>query len=318
MLKRGRVEKRPARASGKPPRRVPGSTPRDPRFVRSRDANKRGAKPWTARLAMAARVAAISTLLLGGGWYGHHLLTSSDVFAVRHLRVIGASRLSTGEIEALLDGLRGRNIVTTPLDRWRARLLASPWVRDVSLRRALPGTIEIRLVERVPMAVAQAGDVLLLVDEDGTVVDEFGPRYASLDLPIVEGLVGPDEDAPQPERVAVLAAALRSLNDAGLLGRVSQIDVSQPRNVGMLLGDNAVLLQVGYEHFGERVQAYLDMQARLARMVEDVESVDLRFDNRVYVRPRKTGVTFASMPVAPDQGDTEEALAEPEDGDEQD
>jgi D-serine deaminase-like pyridoxal phosphate-dependent protein len=57
------------------------------------------------------------------------------------------------------------------------------------------------------------------------------------------------------------------------------------------------------------------MKDRLAQMVEQVESVDLRFGNRVYVRPRKSGTTFASMPQVPVEDNVAEALAEPEDVD---
>ena len=113
----------------------------------------------------------------------------------------------------------------------------------------------------------------------------------------------------------MVAGALQSLRDAGLLGRISQLDVSDERNVSILLSGDPVLLKVGHEKFAERVQGYLDMQERLAQMVQGVEWVDLRFDNRVYVRPRKPGVTFASMPPQPEEGVVEEALAEPGDGD---
>ncbi len=57
------------------------------------------------------------------------------------------------------------------------------------------------------------------------------------------------------------------------------------------------------------------MGDRLTRMVEQVESVDLRFENRVYVSPRKPGITFASMPQVLSADTVEEALAEPEDDD---
>jgi cell division protein FtsQ len=310
----------PPRPQGRNTRRVPGATPRDPRFVRARDGGARAHASWKARLWTGARVAALSLGLLGSGWYVQRVMTSGEAFEVRDIRSLGTRRLSDGEIEALLHGLIGRNIVTTDLEEWRARLLASPWVREASLRRALPDTIEVRIVERAPMAVAHAGDTLWLIDEQGAVVDEFGPRYGTLDLPIVEGLIGKDaKQAGQPDqaRVALVSETLQSLRDAGLLGRVSQIDVGNLRNVSILLNDDPVLLQVGHEKVAERVQAYLDMEERLARMVQEVESVDLRFENRVYVRPRKPGVTFASMPPVPEEGTVEEALAEPEDGNEQ-
>lgn len=307
----------PPRPEGRNSRRVPPATTRDPRLLRARDGGLRGARTWRARVRTGVRVGALALVLVGSGWYVQDVMTSGDAFAVVRLRAIGNSRLSEGEVEGLLDGLKGRNIVTTPLEPWRQRLLSSPWVREASLRRALPGTIEVRIVERVPMAVSRSGDSLLLIDEQGAIVDEFGPRYRALDLPIVEGLMERDGKPVLADeaRVAVVAAALVSLRDARLLDRVSQIDVGNVRNTAVMLIDDPTRLHVGYEQFAERVQVYLDMKDRLARMVEQIESVDLRFGNRVYVRPRKTGATFASMPQVAVESTVEEALAEPEDVD---
>ena len=307
----------PPRPQGRNTRRVTPATTRDPRLLRARDGGHRSAKTWRTRLWTGLRVGTIAVVLIGSGWYVQEVMTSGETFAVARLRTIGNSRLSEGEVESLLDGLKGRNIVTTPLEPWRQRLLSSPWVREASLRRALPATIEVRITERVPMAVARSGDSLLLIDEQGAIVDEFGPRYRSLDLPIVEGLMERDgKDAAADEvRIAVISEALVSLRDARLLDRVSQIDVHDARNVAVMLMHDPVRLYLGRDHFGERVQSYLDMKDRLSRMVADVESVDLRFENRVYVRPRKPGATFASMPQVPVEDAVEEALAEPEDVD---
>jgi cell division protein FtsQ len=307
----------PPRPQGRNARRVPPATTRDPRLLRAREGGLRSSRSWRLRLWTGLRVGTLALGLIGSGWYVQDVMTTNAAFAIVELKPIGNARLSVGEIEALLDGLKGLNIVTTPLEPWRARLLSSPWVREASLRRALPGTIEVRIAERVPMAVARAGDSLLLIDEQGTVVDEFGPRYRALDLPIVEGLMerAGKPALPDEAHVALVAETLASLRDANLLGRVSQIDVRNLHNVSVLLMDDPALLQLGRERFGERVQSYLDMKDRLARMVVQVESVDLRFDNRVYVRPRKAGVTFASMPQVPSDETVEEALAEPEDVD---
>lgn len=302
------------RPQGRQPRRAAPTT-RDPRLLRSRDGGQRGGRSWKAHVWKALRVGTLVLALVGSGWYVQDVMTSSSAFAVHTVKVLGTRRLSEGEVEALLDGLKGRNIVTTPLEPWRERLLASPWVREASLRRALPATIEVRIAERLPMAVARSGDSLLLIDDQGTVVDEFGPRYHALDLPIVEGLMdrgGKVAAAPDSGRVDLVADTLASLREADLLGRVSQIDVSDRHNVAVTLNGDAAVLMLGRERFAERVQAYLEMSDRLTRMVEQVAAVDLRFENRVYVRPRKSGVTFASMPQVPTEDTVEEALAEPE------
>ena len=74
----------------------------------------------------------------------------------RAISVRGNERLSTGEVLALVDGLRGRNILTVALDEWQQRLLASPWVEDgdAAPHAARDGsTMPIR--ERRPMGIGR-------------------------------------------------------------------------------------------------------------------------------------------------------------------
>ena len=55
--------------------------------------------------------------------------------------------------------------------------------------------------------------------------------------------------------------------------------------VVLLEGDPA-LLHLGEERFVERLQAYLEVASALRDRVSDIDYVDLRFDDRVYVKPR--------------------------------
>ena len=79
----------------------------------------------------------------------------------------------------------------SPADRPRAMAAkgtGSPWVEQAVLRRVLPSTVEVVIRERTPMAIGRIRGDLYLVDEEGLVIDEFGPNYAQFDLPIVDGL----------------------------------------------------------------------------------------------------------------------------------
>ena len=103
----------------------------------------------------------------------------------------GNVRLSSGEVQALVEDLRGSSILRVDLDAFRQRLVESPWVADVALRRVLPSTVEIFISERRPVGLCRMGPDLYLVDETGTVIDQFGPQYSEFDLPIIDGLVQP-------------------------------------------------------------------------------------------------------------------------------
>jgi cell division protein FtsQ len=250
-----------------------------------------------SRIWRTLKVTTIVAVLAGAGALAHSTLTAGEAFVVRDIRIRGHERLSLGEISMLLDGLQGRNVMVTALDPWRQRLLGSPWVKDAALRRVLPDAVDVTIVERQAAAIARSGRSLHLIDAEGVVIDEYGPRYAALDLPLIEGLDLGGDAPTEARRTALALAALDDLSAAGLLWRVSQVDVTRPYDAVVTLNDDSTLLRLGDARFSERLRSYLDMASRLQTMASELEYVDLRFDDRVYIRPRRAGVTFASTPA---------------------
>ncbi len=279
--------------------RVPGVQTHDRRFRRSRGRGEQTARQrWSTRIWRAAKIGVLSSAVVWAAVFAYTAVTASAWFTVQDIRVRGNDRLSTGEVSMLLDGLRGSNVVVSPLDPWRTRLLGSPWVKDAAIRRVLPDAVDVTILEREAVALVRDGSDLLLMDADGVTIDEYGPRYASLDLPIVEGLdLEADASAAETPRALALAA-LHDFEGAGLLWRVSQVDVSRARDVVVTMTDDPTLLHLGDGRFAERLQSYIDMARRLQAMSSTLEYVDLRFDDRVYIRPRDKGVTFAQTAVS--------------------
>ena len=54
----------------------------------------------------------------------------------------------------------------------------------------------------------------------------------------------------------------------------------------VMLDDDPAMLHVGEEQFRERLQSYLEVADALREQVAEIDYVDLRFGERVYVRPR--------------------------------
>src|SRR5262249_25779394 len=156
--------------------------------------------------------------------------------AVSHLVVRGNTRLSTGDVQTLLDGLSGQNILRVDFADYRRRLMDSPWIADATMWRVLPSTVGVQIVERVPMAVARLRQQLYLVAETGVIIDEFGPQYRDFALPLVDGLVRPPGANGQAAANAAGVALTERFLDAlrpqpDLRHRVSQIDVSDAHDV---------------------------------------------------------------------------------------
>ena len=268
---------------------MPVSAPSDRRFRRAHVSPAR--KPRLFRLSWrkAGRVALVLAIL---GYAGYsvvrHVLTA-DALTITRITVTGNSRLSKGEVVALLDGIRGVNMLTVDLDEWRRKLLSSPWVADAAIRRVLPGTVSVAISERQPMGIGRINNELYLIDDRGGLIDQFGPNYAEFDLPIIDGLAAAPRDNAtlvDPARAALAARVLAALQARpDLARRVSEIDVSDERDATLLLKGDTALVRVGTEQFVERLQSYLDLAPALRERIAAIDSVDLRFDQRVYVRP---------------------------------
>jgi hypothetical protein len=127
------------------------------------------------------------------------------------------------------------------------------------------------------------------VDERGAIIDEYGPNFADLGVPIIEGLAQRSQDgelAVDERRAALAARLIREVSRrTDLAERISQVDVRDPYDAVVLLSGDPALLHLGRERFVERLESYLELAPALRTKVADIDYVDLRFDRRVYVRP---------------------------------
>ena len=269
---------------------TPVSAPADKRFRRAhvKPSGRRGG--WRAHVLPAAKVSVLTLTVLVGAYKGSSAVMHAGVLQVDRIVVRGTDRLSVGEVLEVLSGLRGQNIMWADLSEWRLRLMASPWVRDAALRRSLPSTVEVVVFEREPIGIARLGGDLYLVDQHAVVIDEYGPQYADLDLPIIDGLSAPAAPGttPQPDEAHAelagrLVAALGAMPD--IARRVSQVDVSDLHNAAVILTGDRAVIYVGDDRFLPRLQSYLELGTALRERVPDIDYVDLRFDDRIYVRP---------------------------------
>jgi cell division protein FtsQ len=268
---------------------MPVSAPADKRFRRAHVRPTRR-KPWRRQQWLQVGAVAVVVLLLAFGLFevvGYAL--SSERLAIKRISVSGNARIPSGEVRTLLSDLIGRSVLTADLEASRQKLLDSPWVAEAEIRRVLPGSIAVAVAERHAVAVARLGADLYLIDQTGTIIGPYGPAYAQFDLPSVDGLVSGSESGltVDPDRAVVMAEALTALQaDSQLASRVSQLDVSNPRDVVLTLKNDTVAVRVGNEKFVERLQMYLELASTLRDRVEDIDYVDMRYGERLFVGMR--------------------------------
>jgi cell division septal protein FtsQ len=267
------------------------SAPTDKRFRRARvRPARRRWLPGVSRRQVAVAMLCVAVVVYSGIRLVRTGLTSGALTITR-IVLDGDSNLSRQDVLGRLDGLRGQNMLAVDLDEWQTKVLESPWVESAAVRRVLPDAIGVRIVERRPMGVGRAGSALYLIDEYGSVIDEYGPLHANFDLPVIDGLdatasrgaSGSPVDGVRAALAGRLMASLRSRLD--IAGRVSQIDVTDPHDAVVILEGDTALVHVGEEQFVDRLQAYLDIADALRSEVPQIDYVDVRFGERVFVKP---------------------------------
>jgi cell division protein FtsQ len=164
------------------------------------------------------------------------------------------------------------NIFQISLDDKRHRVESIPWVRSAVLSRVYPHRLVVQIVERSPVAFANMGGRIELVDSEGTLLEK--PEKAFFDFPIVTGL---DLYHAFSEQLA------SELPRSGWL--ISEVDLADADDLKALLvqGQETILVHFGSEAFAERFHNLLTSIPELRKANAKIDSVDLRYRNQIVV-----------------------------------
>lgn len=225
--------------------------------------------PWRRRLRRVAQVAAALTLL-SSPWWGRALLRGMDFFRVRRVEIEGARYAAPGEIVSRLR-------VDTTASVWDdvsplvARVREHPQVRDVRIRRKLPGTLVVVVTENLPVALVSGARGLEVHDAAGRPLP-VDPTTIDVDLPVL---------ARRDTLLLRLLGALRA-EDPALFARVSEAGRTPRGEVVLVLPEHRVLARddVTVQRLADLLPVELDLARRALRVAE----LDLRFRDQVVAR----------------------------------
>ena len=152
--------------------------------------------PAWARWALAVAVAAA----IPGGAY---LISRSAFFAIDEVRVVGNAHLGTARVIREAGIAPDANVLSVDLEGVEARLERDPWIASATVERSLPGTITIRVDERVAVVAVERAGAFDLIASDGIVL---GSGAHASRLPVVRFSSALPQ--PSPAGAAATVAAL--------------------------------------------------------------------------------------------------------------
>lgn len=196
------------------------------------------------------------------------VLRRLSVFQVRRVELTGLHYLPPDAVMKAL-GLRAEASIFDPARPLEARLLRVRGIARAAVSRRLPGTLEVKVTERPPVALAPDRGRLALVDRAGRPLP-YDPTRGVPDLPLAE-------------------------RDTAVLGVIDRVREADPALYAALVAGrrerNTVVLETANRRLLVRVGATARELRGLAIVMEEAvrrrlraAELDARFEGRVIVR----------------------------------
>jgi cell division protein FtsQ len=250
---------------------------------------------WTAMLAFFFAIVAVGGLFSGGhvsaaargAVSGFDQLMVDAGLTVQTVTLEGRAETAQAEIVRMLGLKRGTPMLYVDVDEARARLEALPWVKSAEVRRVWPDRINVRIIERKPVALWQNDGDIVVVDAEGhPIAGEDVSRFTDLPLVVGKGAQAAVGSllklvATQPNLKSRLKAAVRVGERRWNLRLDNGVEVRLPEE-----GAEAAL--------GELVR--LDREQEI--LARDIKAIDLRFPDRFIVKLPPGSPLIAPAPRA--------------------
>jgi cell division septal protein FtsQ len=153
-------------------------------------------------------------------------------------------------------------------------------VKNVTIKKIFPLSLNILIEERKPFAVLRK-EFLFLIDTDGVIVSQLETPNIPLPLLIDEN----NFKDYYREKIDLARECLENMTPEERQN-IEILDLSENLNVKIKTRDSSTWLVLGYNRFVENFRRFLTEKTYLERY-GDLEYVDLRFQDRFFIKPLK-------------------------------
>ncbi|MFO1478524.1 MAG: FtsQ-type POTRA domain-containing protein [Verrucomicrobiota bacterium] len=300
---------------------------RNRRLGRSQDVLEvklRSSQVQAARTRLAAillgvtfgSVLSLYVLWRSSEWLLNRLVYENSSFAIQEIDVVTDGVISPDQLRRWSGVKPGENLLALDLMHVKRELELMPAIQSASVERILPGSLRIRVEERVPVAQVNVprpragGGIELVVfqmDASGSVMLPLDPRQRAVplnqaedQLPVISGInlselqPGRKIESPQTQAALELIDDFAGSPLAGIV-ELKRIDISAPDVLVVTTGQGSEVT-LGLQEFEQQLLRWREVQQAGARMGRVIASLDLAVSNNVPVRWADAGPVLPAGP----------------------
>ncbi len=201
-------------------------------------------------------------------------------FSIKEIIVSGNYHLDRDDIIGSINIKNGDPLLNVQFKDVDDKLGKNPWIKDVSLKKQLPGTLLIDIEEAVPKALLRIKRKLYLIDREGGILERI-KGDSMLFLPVIKDI--------------------RPKNEKGISEALKLVDVLMKRDIfadresveigletyGLTMKIDGEFIKVGYGKYSEKYDMWIELEPEIRKKSVPIKYVDLRFKDSVIVKPLK-------------------------------
>jgi cell division septal protein FtsQ len=237
------------------------------------------------RIKLKFRHILVCFLLISGLFFlfqrTYLFLISWDKLNVERIEVSCSKEQIAEDILLFLEGKHLGNLLILNIHTLKEKLVVHPWIKDIRVRKSFPSTLKISILDRQPAAILKKNG-FFLIDREGEKLQEVD-SLLSWEFPLFVDSKNFKENIS--EKLDLGWRVLDTLNPFERKG-IEVIDLTEYENAKVKLKESPTWILIGGSRFQEKMKLFRAQQASFWRY-GPLEYVDLRFEERIYIKPQK-------------------------------
>ena len=201
-------------------------------------------------------------------------------FTLSEIKLTGAKYLTQEDIMKIGDIYMGEPLFKLETDVVQSRLSKDLRIEEVSVRRRLPHTLEVKIKERIPLATVSCDYGYLDLDRNAVIIDSY-KSLKTMQIPMITGAAVHDlyiGDEIDDELIKKILDFLQRLNEE-TLNRISEVAIIEENYIVMYSAtERPVQIRIGkLERLDEKAALTADFLRDLETNPHPVEYVDFNY-----------------------------------------
>lgn len=225
------------------------------------------------------------------GWKLYAYMITSPRFNINVIKVKGAHYISKEAMNARFSKIRGKNIFIIELQKIQEMLKENPWVDYCFIKRVLPNSLTIEIVEEKPAALLQIKGVLYLISWNGKVLQKYdAQKFSGLSLPFITNRSALGFGSIK-EEIPIIIKAIREVknSDPQMLDLIAEFGLSRKGILNLRFKEASFEVMLGKNNSYRRIKNLMLILPDIKKRFNNIDYIDLRFDHQIIIHQAREG-----------------------------